>query len=92
MNATTRTLFAIQSTPEMHRGGGWFYRKPTGARSRNREWVMLEHATTWDNYAAALKCQHAVDIGHGMKCTRIVELEMNLRVRGKNEGGQHGNA
>jgi hypothetical protein len=82
LNATTRTVFAIQSTADNYRGAGLFYRKHTGGRrGRNRDWVLLDEATTFPNYALALRQQTALDVSSGHKCTRVVELEMNLRLR-----------
>lgn len=82
MNATTRTVFAIQSTGDNYRGAGLFYRKHSGGRrNRARDWVLLDEATTFPNYALALRQQHALDVSSGQRCTRVVELEMNLRIR-----------
>ena len=80
--SSTRTVFAIQSTADNHRGAGWFYRKPTTAKTRLRQWVALEDATTWPSYADALRHQTTLDVSHGRKCTRLVELELALKVRG----------
>lgn len=84
MTSSTRTVWAIQSTGDRQRGGGLFYRKTTGARQpRNRQWVELDKATTFPHYTAAVRQQTALDVGRGAGTTRVVELEMNLRVRGK---------
>ena len=81
-NATTRRVFAIQSTETNYRGKGWYYRKHSGGRrGPARNWVLLDEATTFPNYALALRQQQALDVSHGHACTRIVELEMNLRIR-----------
>lgn len=85
MNGTaTRTVFAIQSTAAHERGDGWWFRKTGGGRMpRRRGWVALEDATTWPSLADALRTQTEVDVSHGRQCTRVVELELALRVRGR---------
>lgn len=85
MNTTaTRMAFAIQSTTGNYRGPGLFYRKHTGTRrGRGRDWVPLEDATTWPNYAAAVRQQQALDVANGGTCGRVVELEMHIRLRGE---------
>lgn len=92
MTRATCRVFAIQSTETCSHGPGRFYRKRTGSGPRAANvWGLLEHATTFDNYARAVKAQTTLDISRGVKCTRIVELELTLAVR-DGKGAHHGNA